>query len=223
MVRATLGITVGSLVLCVILVVVSLGVLGQTVLKQRIHNTPTPFPGTTPGETVLFQDPLTSNTNGWINDPLRCFFQNNAYHIQNGYICFAPAGITSDVNISVDAAQISGPTSAAYGIILRRASQGNYYQFVIDSNSQWGFGKVANDKTYTALIRVKTNSALKGGINTVNHLMISAKGAHFAFYINGTKVGETDDSSYASGQSGLFCGDNSEAIFTNFQMTRPAA
>lgn len=219
----TLGITAGSLLLCAILLVVTLGFIGQAALKQSIHNTPTPFAGTTPGQTILFQDPLTSNTNGWANDPLHCFFRDNGYHIQNGYICYAPAGITDDVNISVDVAQINGSTSSAYGIILRTASQGNYYQFEINSNSEWDFGKVANDKTFTALIHAKTSSALKGGLNTTNHLMVSAKGTHFVLYINGTNVGEADDSTYTSGKSGLFCDKNSEAVFTNFQMTKPTA
>ena len=101
----------------------------------------TPTPTATPGRTILFQDPLTSNTYDWANDS-HCFFQNKSYHVRDAYVCYAPAGNIVDATISVDAFQVSGSLIWFYGLLFRRVSTGNFYVFVIDGNSQWKFSNL---------------------------------------------------------------------------------
>lgn len=86
------------------------------------------------------------------------------------------------------------------------------------SNSKWGFGKVVND-TFTDIIPYQFNAAIKGGLNVKNTLLVRMKGSHFDFYINGTKVGEVDDTTYTSGLSGLFGNDYNDVAYTNFKVT----
>ena len=190
---------------------------------QAAHNanlaTATPLPQTTPGAAILFQDPLTNDTRGWADTNGNCFFQDNAYHIKDNYVCYAPAGIISDANITVQARQLTGSLLEPYGMIFRQTSTGNWYAFFINSNSQWAFDKVVNG-TDNALVPFTANAAIKGGLNTVNTLLVQAKGAHFVFFVNGAQVGEADDSTFASGQSGLAAGgEGAEVAFNNFQIT----
>lgn len=213
----------GVLGLCIVSlgVRVALYALG-TALTQATHTTNaaatfTPFPNTPSDETVIFQDTLASDDNQWSLDPAHCFYQDGAYHLKD-IICYSSTGNIDDANIKVDAEQVVGPTTRFYGIVLRRVSKGNHYEFTIDSNSKWSFGKVVNDK-YIDLV-TQPSMAIKGGLNTTNTLLVRAKGSHFEFYVNGTKVGEADDTTFSSGRVGLTADANTEVAYKNFQITR---
>lgn len=170
-------------------------------------------------ERVFFQDPLTSNTNDWPVDSY-CFFQNSAYHIRDGYLCYAPIGSLTDQSVSVDVQQVSGPNGWFYGLALRRTSKGNSYVFDIDSNGDWLFGKDVNG-TYSNILRPRPNPAIKTGLNAINTLLVRAKGPHFDFSINGTNVGEEDDSTFATGICGVHGDPHLEAAFSNFVVSIP--
>ncbi|HEY7350541.1 MAG TPA: hypothetical protein VH599_19690 [Ktedonobacterales bacterium] len=194
-----------------------LGLQQQANLKKSVA-TATPFPGTAAGATILFQDALTSNINSWPEES-HCSFHDNAYHIKNNFACFAPAGNFGDENITVQAKQVAGSLRYAYGIVFRRTNKSNWYEFDIDGNSEWVFIKVVNEKV-SMLVHFTLNAAIKGGLNTTNTLRVQAKGAHFEFYINGTKVGKADDTTFSSGKSGLVAnGDGTEVAYNNFQIT----
>jgi hypothetical protein len=219
--KSRTGWIIGALVVIIVLLACGLGVSlialhGQS-NKQGAAPTTLSGPTFTPSETVLFQDPLTSDVNGWLVDS-HCLFKNGSYHIVASYLCYAPAGSISDATISVDVQQISGPLTWFYGLMLRRASTGNYYAFYIDSNSKWGFSKHVNG-TRSDVIPYQFNAAVKGGLNVKNTLLVHMKGSHFDFYINGTKVGQVDDTTYTSGLSGLFGNDNIDVAYNNFKIT----
>lgn len=165
-----------------------------------------------------FQDALTSNTNGWKEANGQCFFQDNSYHIENGYTCFAPVVQASDVNITVQARQLSGPLTQHYGIVFRHVDDNNWYEFILNSDTEWGFYKTLNG-TEAAIVQDTINPAINGNLNSANTLRVQAKGSHFIFFVNGTQVGEAEDSAFASGRSGLFAGGYIEVAFNNFEIT----
>lgn len=169
--------------------------------------------------TVIYGNTFSSDASGWPQDPGKCFLGSGGYHSVNGYLCYAPAGVQTDADISVSVQQISGHTTTAYGIVLRRVGIGNYYRFMIDSNSKWLFDKCVND-ICTALIAFTHNAAIKGGLNTSNTLEVSAKGSHFNFFVNGTKVGGAIDKTFASGAVGVVSGEAIECVFTDFIVSR---
>jgi hypothetical protein len=207
------------MILACILGVGGLYFIGTQVAPKKGIATITPFPGTTPGATILFQDPLTSNTGDWVNDT-NCFFQDSAYHIKDNFVCFAHAGNISDANITVQAKQVAGSLREPYGISFRKAATNAWYDFDITSDSEWFFGKVVNGKEVT-LIHYTRNAAIKGGLNTSNTLLVQAKDSHFVFYVNGTKVGQADDATYTSGLVGLSAGgSDTEIAYNNFQITK---
>lgn len=224
------GLIIGMLLVVVVLLVSGLGIALYALNARNQQGQAgagatatspltTPSPTATPGGTILFQDPLTSNANGWLDSNGHCFFQDNAYHIKNSYYCLAPAGNIADANISVQAKQVAGSLRYPYGIVFRRASSGNWYEFDIDSNSKWVFFKVVNG-TLSTLVNYTPNAAIKGGLNTAKSLMVQAKGSHFVFFVNGTNVGDADDSTFASGSSGLSAGGpDTEVAYNNFLIT----
>ncbi|HLW00650.1 MAG TPA: family 16 glycoside hydrolase [Ktedonobacterales bacterium] len=227
--RGRSGLIIGTLLVLIVLLAGGLGVslyaLNARNAQQRqtggATSTAAPSPTPTPGEVVLFQDSLTSNTNGWANDAneSHCFFKDKSYHVKDGYYCLAPAGSVSDANITVQVKQVAGSLRYAYGIVFRRASPGNWYEFDIDSNSKWVFRAVINNSSST-LVPYTPNTAIKGGLNQVNTLRVQAKGTHFTFYVNGIKVGEAADTMFSSGYSGLSAdGADTEVAYNNFQIT----
>lgn len=209
--RSTLGRTLSIGFGVIILAVVLFRLFGP-------HSGYTAYPGTPPDETVIFQDDLTSNTHQWAEDP-HCFFQDGGYYI-TGYICFAPSGSNSDVNISVQVEQVVGPVYGIYGIAFRHTSGDNYYLFYLDGNGHWGFGKSLDGAAYLSdIVPERPDRAIQGGPHMVNTLLVRAKGSHFVFFINAQEVGQADDSSFSQGQTGLGTDPQTEALFTHFQIT----
>lgn len=169
------------------------------------------------GPTVLFQDALTPSSTGWSSDA-DCVLKSDGFHFTASVICFAPADDARNVDISVQARQVSGPTTVFYGIVFRHASTGNYYQYNIDSNGKWTFLKSVGGNVAT-VVPFTANAAIKAGLNATNTLEVRAVGATLTFFVNGTQVGQTRDTTYTSGSTGLIGDDGIEVVNTQFKMT----
>lgn len=161
---------------------------------------------------------LTSSATGWANDN-KCSFKSDGYHITGAFICYAPSNDVTDGDISVQVRQISGDTSAIYGLVFRRTGQGNYYALQIDGAGHWGFSKTVNG-TVGDPSPTGTDPAIMTGTGATNTLEVQMHGTHFDLLVNGTKLGSTDDSQFASGKTGLGGDSNAEVVFTNFKITR---
>ncbi len=218
-----IGLVVGLVVLLVVVAgagaALYLGSVQPAASATAVPNATTaPTATSTPVETVLFHDSLTPSNGDWANDQ-NCSSQKDGYHVNGGYICYSPAGILSDSNISVEVAQLSGPNDQPYGINFRGDRQGNGYSFDVDSSGEWVFGKTVSQK-FTVIVDFTQDSAIHTGKNAKNLLQVRAKGSHFDFYVNGTQVGSADDTAFASGRCGLESVDSVNTIFTNFTVTK---
>jgi hypothetical protein len=216
------------------LIVVLAGGLGVSLYALNTHNqqgqagvgtatpaaSPTSFPTPTSNETIILQDPLTSNTNGWANDADKshCFFQDNSYYVRDNYVCYTPTANIADEAISVQVKQVAGSALYPYGIVFRREGPVTWYEFDIDSNGKWAIFKAANGAV-TPLVNFTANAAIKRGLNMTNTLMVQFKGARFTFFINGTQVGTAQDATFSYGGSGLSAGADVEAAFNNLLIT----
>lgn len=220
------GLLVGSIIAAVLIVCVS-GVGLLYALASHLPTpraaistsiTLTPLTPTSPTH-IVYQNSLTTATDGWPNDT-RCFFRADGYHITNGTICFAPAGDETDIDVSVHVRQVSGPITHTYGVVFRATpSAGTAYYFSIDSNSKWIFYRCVAHNC-TTLVRFTPNSAIQAGLNTPNTLEVRARGGHFEFFVNGTQIGQADDSSIQSGYVGLVAGSSIECVFDNLTVSR---
>jgi hypothetical protein len=190
----------------------------------------------TPGPSIVYQSDMKKGDGRW-PDGSDCGFQADGYHITTNATCLVSIAAMTDGAVSADVKQVMGATDGPRGIELRRATPGNFYEFAIDGQGNWGFLKYTNGvgtyvNTPGATLGatpsatpggVSPNAAIKSGVNVPNHLEVRASGSHFEFFVNGTKVGERDDTSYASGIPGLSGARNAEVVYTNFKVTQPLA
>ncbi|HEU5349332.1 MAG TPA: hypothetical protein VFU63_12050, partial [Ktedonobacterales bacterium] len=166
------------------------------------------------GGSLIYQDALNGSTKGSWTDNNNCFFGSGGYHINAAFICYAPADKVGDAVTTVSATQISGPITYPYGLVIRRVSKGNYYEFSIDANGKWLFDKVVNG-TPTDIVKLKPDAAIKNGLNQTNTLSVQANGSHFVFSINGKQVGTADDTTFSAGETGLVGYEGIEVVFSN--------
>jgi hypothetical protein len=167
----------------------------------------------------VFTDGLLTNHNGWLTNA-DCVFKADGYHLTRGYLAYAPVADTTNFDTSVQVTQKAGTVLAPYGLVFRRVSLGNYYVFGIDGNGKWTFYK-ALQNVGTDIVSFTASPAIKQGLNAQNTLEVKAQGAHFTFYVNGTQVGQADDSSLAGkGALGVAGHDDIEVIFTAFSLKR---
>jgi serine/threonine protein kinase len=206
---------------------VQIGNNGTT--NRQGGNTPPPSTATTaPTVTpnVIYRDSLTNSPSGWFTSAQsqgHCSPQGDGYHVKDSFVCFAPPAAFSDGDFAVDAKEVSGATNAAFGIVFRAGAPINgqvlnYYHFDINSQGVWVFQKVANGSV-TQITPDTADGAIQRGLNTVNHLRVRAYGGHIEFYVNGTKVGQSDEPTFASGRWGLDAGAGAESAFSNLTIT----
>lgn len=193
--------------------------LTPTATIAKTHPIPTATSTSASGG-VIYQNALTSSADGWTTDS-HCSFSSDGYHIQGGYICYAPINQQSDMDVSVQVSQLSGDASSGFGVVFRRASQGNYYSFRIDSGGEWAAFVCQNGNCNS--LGGSSNSSIQTGLNATNTLRVIAVGSHFDFYVNGTKVGSADDSTFSAGEVGLSGADGDEVVFSNITIAQPGS
>ncbi|HEX8034910.1 MAG TPA: hypothetical protein VF510_13725 [Ktedonobacterales bacterium] len=173
-----------------------------------------------PAGTVLFQDPMTTKAHDWTNDQ-HCSFASDGYHVRDGYECYAPTSQQSDITLTVEAQQLSGPTDRRYGLGLRLNAAGDEYLFAIDSNGHWLFGKYIAG-VFITIVQPTASAAIKQGLGSKNTLTVRAVGSHFAFAINKTSVGTAEDAALSSGYCGVEGGRGIEIVYTNLSIVKAA-
>ncbi|HKT38597.1 MAG TPA: hypothetical protein VJR48_09510 [Ktedonobacterales bacterium] len=207
------------LLLCLLgLGALALPALGCSLGSGTSTGTSTPAATATPN-LVIYKDALDGSTKSDWADDSNCFFGAGGYHIKASFICYAPSDKVGDGVITVSVTQLSGPVTHAYGLVFRRPSQGNYYEFLVDSNGKWIFDKVVSGTT-THLVDFTANAAIVSGLNKVNTLSVQAQGSHFVFSVNGTQVGTADDTTFTTGDTGLSGNDGIEVVFTNLLISK---
>ena len=194
--------------------------IGALPTVTTASRTPTPLPSPTAARTLIYQNTFASGADGWSNDAGNCFWKSDGYHAANGYECYAPTGVQTSVDISVQAQQLSGDLNAPFGLVFGLDAQGNDYQYMIVSNSAWVLFRCAPASCKPA-INYTDNAVIRGGLHTANTLEALVQGTHFDFFVNGTKVGSYDDPNYLSGRVGVAAGTSIESVFTNLVISRP--
>jgi hypothetical protein len=181
-----------------------------------------PLPGVTATlqGTLTYVDAFTSGLDGWAADS-NCHIRRDGYHVQNGYVCYAPVQNVFDVDVYVQVKEASGSARGLYGLVFRGFDDGNYYVFGVTANGDWG-AFVCADKTCKPLAGYERDTAVQVGLGATNALEVWVVGTHFTFFVNGVKVGEADDSSVGNGRVGLYAEQGVEASFTNLMIAQPA-
>jgi hypothetical protein len=179
------------------------------------------MPSPTASGPHAFLDTLIApnQASGW-EDRAGCdTFQADGFHFTNANICTAPDPSAPFANgtVSVIAKQISGPVTQGYSLVFRaNLDSPSFYAFLIDSNGSWRALKVvANQPTF--LGSWTSTAAIHKGLNASNTMQVLMSGSHFEFSVNGTRVGQADDSTLATGYAGLWGNTGIEVVYTSFK------
>jgi len=150
--------------------------------------------------------------------------KNGKYWVQatakQGFVYWShPEGDNvADFYLSVDAQQISGTETAEYGVIFRKASDDDYYLFEISNTGEYSLFLLSQGD-WTILIEWTESPAILPG--EVNQIGVVGLGSSFLFFVNDEFVAQTEDSTLASGLTGVAIGlsnpgDQLEVEFDNF-------
>ncbi len=176
---------------------------------------------------VYADDLSTDFISDWYVDYTNCAFIDNTYHVivkQNNAFQMCESSILSYDNaaLQVDVSLLKGSDA---GIILRATDQ-QFYEFGIDNQGNFFFRRhdpdAAGGGSFTDLIpATKSNAILPG--KRKNTLLVIANGSNFDLFINGTYVGNYQDSTYTNGQIGfsvetLSTVNSGEASFSNLKV-----
>ena len=176
---------------------------------------------------VYADDLSTDFISDWYVDYTNCAFIDNTYHVivkQNNAFQMCKSSILSYDNaaLQVDVSLLKGSDA---GIILRATDQ-QFYEFGIDNQGNFFFRRhdpdAAGGGSFTDLIpATKSNAILPG--KRKNTLLVIANGSNFDLFINGTYVGNYQDSTYTNGQIGfsvetLSTVNSGEASFSNLKV-----
>ncbi len=113
----------------------------------------------------------------------------------------------SDGIYEVEAVQIDGPLDNGYGMLLRADTDaGNFYLFKISGDGYVWIGRYKNEAEEQAIVGSHwfESAAVKQGLNQTNVLRVEAESGNLIFSVNGQEVGRVTDSSFPSGDIGLF-------------------
>lgn len=156
-----------------------------------------------------------SYPNNWVNEygssGGNCNFSAGAYHItepNKGYFLFCPApgsnfsNLTFQVNIDIVAGDFAG-----IGIRSNEAA-GSAYYFTIYTDDSYDFSVWKNSHGDDSRSLQSGNSPnIKSGHNQTNLVTIIARNQMFYLYVNKHFIASAQDSSFSSGEIGLFAGD----------------
>ncbi len=218
----------------------------QTTHISNATNTPTPQQPTAPpmqqdpatramaaqsailNSKPLLVDSLAGDTaNRWTVDGTRCLFNAGGYYVdvpQPDYLqpCPLLQPAVSNTAAQVDVRLLSGNSVG----ILFRLSGDQFYDFEITNQNQFFFrrhdvGATSNAYYFYLIKNTFSNAILPAGQK--NTLLIIAHDSDFRLYINGSFVGEAQDSNYSSGQLALAAGTpdttpTGQAKFTNLKL-----
>lgn len=175
--------------------------------------------------TLVLSDTLNSNINGrWPETP-SCAFKRGSYHVivrQTNSLQICPSNTFSIGNtaIQADISLLSGDNAG----LLFRVNGSQFYDFEITSQGTFflRLHKGGTGANYTYLLPPSGNPAIHTG-GQANRLLAIANGSNFKLYINGSFVGEAQDSTYSNGQIGFVVGtlpstNAGEGSFTNLKM-----
>lgn len=164
--------------------------------------------------TPALNDSLTGNTgSGWDEDQAQggggCAFTGGAYHASldsNGFYfpCFARNTNFSNLAFQVQMTIMQGD---AGGLLFRANSSANkYYVFRIESNGIYDLF-ISQDSTHTVELSYGSSPAIHKYAGHSNLITAIARGSTLYLYINKQFVASVSDSTYQSGQVGVFAED----------------
>lgn len=207
---------------CLLVLVACLGLGGMGLIFGS--GTPTPVALATPPELptdtpvpptkILYSNDFSDPTSGWAEhdeDDSAVGYADGKYFIavkKDQFIVWETANKTlGDVSIEVEAVVKSGDADTEYGLICRHQDTDNFYALMIAGDGTAAIRKRQNGGDFTLLSgdEWQFSSAINLG-QASNKFRAVCQGDHLTLYVNGVRVAEATDSSFAQGDVGLAAG-----------------
>jgi hypothetical protein len=183
-------------------------------------NLPNPY---FPSGTLVLNDPLINNGNGnWFEGGTSnsaCVFTSGAYHVfalQPDITIFCPAKNTNFRNFAYQA-QMSIIKGDIGGFIFRLGTHNNFYLFGITAEGYFNLS-IHNGNDGFRTLTTGTSPAINVGLSRTNLIAIVVNGSRLDLYINFQHVASAIDSTYSSGEIGVFAAsqqNQTEVMFNN--------
>ncbi|MCA9900682.1 MAG: hypothetical protein H6654_13540 [Ardenticatenaceae bacterium] len=126
---------------------------------------------------------------------------------QTGQIWWTNVGRDfSDVIVTVQARQTSGPNNNAYGVLCRYQDENNFYIFLISGDGYYAIGKYQTGEEQITYLTPNQEYVFSDLINqgvATNLLRVSCVGNELSLSVNGLPLVTVTDSSFAGGDVGL--------------------
>ncbi len=218
------GLIVGIVAVAAVVVLVVCAA-GALVAIRSLHRPGATTTGLAASPTIaatkVYSNTFASSADDWTEIPQHCYLANDGFHAAGGYYCTVPVAEQDNVDVSVKAQQVSGPIGWSYGLLFRQQDNDNYYAFMINTSGEWVFARcVAAD--CTTPVYFTANDAIRSGLGVNNTIEVRAMGSHFVFFVNGTQVGNYDDTALTFGKVSLIAtGASIDCAFTDLVITRP--
>lgn len=180
--------------------------------------------------TPALSDPLSQqDSNNWEVDTKNgggaCAFTNGVYDAsmpQAGFFssCFAQASNFSNFAFQVQMNILKGDRG---GLIFRATPASNkFYLFRIGQDGAYDlFLYVDSNGSHARSLIASNSTAIHTGLNQSNKLAVIARGASLYFYANSQYIASVSDSTFGSGEIGLFADDHTnptEVTFSNVEV-----
>lgn len=198
-----------------------------------------PVPAAPDGWRAITMDSFDDNTNGWVVSQFEDDWGSTRRAIEDGTYRWeidaeqavsrwctpelaGGQAFADDYLVSVEVQRLSGPESAAYGLVLRH-TEGSYYLFSVRDDGYFLFSLWDGTAWQPIIDWTQTLAVVAGD---VNQLSAKAEGASFELYINGALVHQAQNSQLGEGEAGLSistAATDSPAIFQfdNFVVWAP--
>jgi hypothetical protein len=164
---------------------------------------------------------MSSPSNQWARSA-RSYFGNGGFEINGAWLVLSPANALQDGTVSVRLKQIGGVTDQFYGLVVREQNNQSYYVLGVSGDQRWTFILVKNG-AHKDLVPPTADTHINRGPNNTNEIAVRMRGGHFTFFANGTEIGHSDDTTYASGKMGIVnIVGRLDVVYNDFKVAVPA-
>ncbi len=132
-------------------------------------------------------------------------------------------GSVSDLFLSAQTQQISGPANGEWGLVYRVTPDDEYYLFEINAKQEYSVF-LHQGGVWETLVFWKTSDAIQA--DQENKLAVIAQGTQFLFFINDQFITQLTDDRLAEGKTGVLIGLSNEGDqgiweFDDFSLSSP--
>lgn len=112
----------------------------------------------------------------------------------------------TDIVVTVQARQVSGPNDNAYGVICRYQDPENFYLFLISGDGYYTVGKYESGQEIVTYLTEGNQFSYSDSINqgvATNQIRVSCIGDELSLAVNGLPLFAVNDNTFAEGDIGL--------------------